>query len=137
MTRMSRSIGSSLKYSALAASLAILFAACAGTTTSTAPSTAPSTAASTAPSTAASAEAFATKSYPDTAVDCANPPAGYTGTISQIKSLDRLTVEFDMCAPDVAFLSKVAFSSNNIQDSDWLKAHATDKSSALRPSTGP
>ena len=33
-----------------------------------------------------------------------------------------------MCAPDVAFLSKIAFATNGILDSDWLAAHAKDKS---------
>ena len=42
--------------------------------------------------------------------------------------MDAKTVEFHLCAPDVAFLSKLAFASNNIQDSDWLNAHAPDKS---------
>ena len=58
-----------------------------------------------------------------------NPPTGYTGEFSQIKAVDRLTVEFDMCAPDVSFLSKIAFATNGILDSDWLAAHAKDKSS--------
>jgi peptide/nickel transport system substrate-binding protein len=127
---MIRSPRWSPRLAVLAASAAIVFAACSGSTPSTAPSAsaaAPSTGASTAPS-ASAAAAFTPEVYPATAVDCAKPPEGYTGTISQIKALDELTVEFDLCAPDVAFLSKVAFTSNNIQDSDWLKAHAADKS---------
>jgi len=50
------------------------------------------------------------------------------GEFSQIKAVDRYTVEFDLCAPDVAFLSKIAFATNGIQDSDWLAKHAPDKS---------
>ncbi|MEA2654332.1 MAG: peptide/nickel transport system substrate-binding protein [Chloroflexota bacterium] len=135
---MSRTPRWSLKASALGASFAILLAACGGGTASTAPSTAastaPSQAASSAPS--SSAAAFTAKSYPDAAIDCANPPkytsgantAAYSGIFKQIKALDRLTVEFDLCAADVAFLSKIAFASNNIQDSEWLLAHAKDKS---------
>ena len=130
---MSRSHRWSLKYSALAASFAIMLAACGGSTASTAPSaapsTAPTTAASTAPATpAASAAAYDGVAYPTNAVDCKNRPPGYTGEFSQIKAVDRLTVEFDMCAPDVAFLSKIAFATNGILDSDWLAAHAKDKS---------
>lgn len=115
---------------AILAIVAILFAACSGTsTTSSAPTSAAPTSAAPSSAEPSSAEpAYAGKSYPETAVDCAAPPAGYTGTISQIKAIDRLTVEFDLCSPDVAFLSKVAFTSNNIQDSDWLAAHAPDKS---------
>ncbi|HEY7131757.1 MAG TPA: ABC transporter substrate-binding protein [Candidatus Limnocylindrales bacterium] len=111
--------------------VAILFAACSGSS-SPAPSAssaaAPSTAASEAPAASASEAAYAGTSYPDTAVDCASKPAGYTGEFSQIKAVDRLTVEFDLCAPDVAFLAKLAFATNGIQDSDWLDAHAPDKS---------
>ena len=127
---MSRSPGWSLKFSAVAASFAILLAACGGATTSKAPSTAPSTApVSQAPASAvASAAAYAGISYPQNAVDCKNRPAGYAGEFSQIKAIDKLTVEFDMCAPDVAFLSKIAFATNGILDSDWLTAHAKDKS---------
>ncbi|MFL5757868.1 MAG: ABC transporter substrate-binding protein [Chloroflexota bacterium] len=127
------------------ASIALVVSACAGNVpaaSSSAPSVAsvaPSAAAgsgSPAGSASASAAAFTPTSYPTTAVDCANPPkytsgsnsATYAGIIGQIKAVDRLTVEFDLCAADVAFLSKIAFSSNNIQDSDWLTAHAADKS---------
>lgn len=119
----------SARFAALAASTAIAVSAC-GAAATPAPTTAPSQAASQAASqsTAPSAAAFTGISWPATAVDCANKPKDYTGEISQIKAVDQYTVEFDLCVPDVAFLSKIAFSSNNIQDSDWLKAHAADKS---------
>jgi len=117
---MSRSTGWSAKLAVLVAGAAIIVTACTGGA-----STAPSVSAPTvAP---ASVAPYDGESYPATAVDCANKPKDYTGTISQIKALDKLTVEFDLCTPDVAFLSKVAFTSNNIQDSDWLKKHAPDK----------
>jgi ABC-type transport system substrate-binding protein len=105
---------------------AIVFSACAGNVNS--PS--PSSAAASAPtaSAAGSQAAFTGTSYPDTAIDCAKPPTGYTGEFSQIKAVDRYSVEFDMCAPDVAFLAKLAFATNGIQDSDWLDKHAADKS---------
>jgi peptide/nickel transport system substrate-binding protein len=124
------------------ATLAIVFAACSGSASPSA-SSAASTAASQAAgasqpaaSTAASQAAFTGEAYPATAVDCANRPkytsgansASYTGIFKQITAVDRLTVKFDLCTADVAFLSKIAFASNNIQDSDWLNAHAKDKS---------
>jgi ABC-type transport system substrate-binding protein len=63
---------------------------------------------------------------------------GYDGSIKKISALDRLTVEFQLCAPDPAFLPKVAFSVFGIQDSDWLTAHAADKSILENPNgTGP
>jgi ABC-type transport system substrate-binding protein len=129
------------KWSPLAAFgvIAIVFSACGGSASpspsqASQPSSAPGSAA--AASNPASAAAYTGESYPATAVDCANLPkytsgantATYTGLFSQIKAVDKLTVEFDLCTPDVAFLSKIAFASNNIQDSDWLKAHAADKS---------
>jgi peptide/nickel transport system substrate-binding protein len=120
---MSRSPGWSSKLAVLVASAAIIVSACTGATPSTAPSGATATGtpgASTAP--------YDGMSYPETAIDCANRPKDYTGEISQINAIDALTVEFKLCQADVAFLSKIAFASNNIQDSDWLAQHAPDKS---------
>src|SRR5262249_35661127 len=117
---------------AVLASAAIIFSACAGTSPSPSPSAAapsagaPSAEAST-PATASQA-AYSGTSYPDTKIACASRPTGYTGEFSQIKALDRLSVEFDLCAPDVSFLAKLAFATNEIQDSAWLDAHAADKS---------
>ena len=54
----------------------------------------------------------------------------YTGQFKKITAVDALTVEFQLCSPDVAFLPKVAFSAFGIQDSDYLEAHAADKSSS-------
>jgi peptide/nickel transport system substrate-binding protein len=124
---------------ALFGAAAIVATACSGTTPTTAPSAASAAPPASVPASApasASAAPYTGVSYPETAIDCANPPtytsgansAKYAGLFSQIKAVDRLTVEFDLCAADVAFLSKIAFSSNNIQDSDWLTAHAADKS---------
>ena len=115
---------------ALAATVALIFAACGGSTATTAPSatSAPATAAPATEAPSTNPEPYAGTSYPEAAVDCANKPAGYTGEFSQIKAVDRNTVEFDLCAPDVAFLSKIAFATTGILDSDWLAAHAPDKS---------
>jgi peptide/nickel transport system substrate-binding protein len=103
---------------------AMLVAAACTPAASTAPSTGPTGAATQG----ASAAAFDATSYPETAIDCANRPKDYTGQISQIVAVDALTVEFHLCKPDVSFLSKLAFASSAILDSDWLKAHAPDKS---------
>jgi peptide/nickel transport system substrate-binding protein len=48
----------------------------------------------------------------------------YTGTVKSITAPDPLTVVFTLCAPDVAFLSKVAFSVFGINDSGYLIEHA-------------
>jgi ABC-type transport system substrate-binding protein len=62
----------------------------------------------------------------------------YTGNIEQIRAEDELTVVFDLCNPDVAFLSKVAFTSFAINDADYLEAHAEDGSLVEAPNgTGP
>jgi len=121
---MTRPSGRLPRFATLFAGVVLVAAAC-----TPAASTAPSSAAQTAAaSQGASAEPFTSTAFPATAIDCANKPAGYTGQISQIKAVDRLTVEFDLCSADVSFLSKLAFASSSIQDSDWLKAHAPDKS---------
>ena len=123
---------------AVLAAVAIAFGACTGAASSPAPTTGPTAAPTAVPSTAPSGPAFAPQSYPATAVDCKNPPKGYTGEISQIKAVDASTVEFDLCLADVAFLDKIAFATNGILDSDWLNKHAPDKSYVrLTNGTGP
>ncbi|MEP7379117.1 MAG: ABC transporter substrate-binding protein [Chloroflexota bacterium] len=70
-----------------------------------------------------------TDSYPNYGdpIDCA---AGtwngrpYSGTVKSITATDDHTVVFTLCAGDVAFLSKVAFSVFGINDSDYLIQHA-------------
>ena len=65
--------------------------------------------------------------------DCA-----YGGEFSQIKAVDELTVEFDLCYPDPAFLSKIAFIANGIQDSDYLEANMVNHLILAKPNgTGP
>ena len=110
-----------------AATIAIVFAACSGSTASTAPSTAASAAATTAP---ASAAAFAAMTYPETGeAPCAQTAAPdathnpYAGEFKKISAPDARTVVFDLCGSDVAFLSKIAFSSFAINDAGWLKAN--------------
>jgi ABC-type transport system substrate-binding protein len=132
---MTRPSGRLPRFATLFAGVVLVAAACTPAA-STAPSQAPST--QTATQGTASGEPFAGTKFPATAIDCNNRPEGgknkdgtpshYTGQISQIVAVDRLTVEFHLCAPDVSFLSKLAFSSSSIQDTEWLKAHAPDKS---------
>jgi peptide/nickel transport system substrate-binding protein len=123
------------------ASLAIIVAACGGATTSPsagAPSEAPS---SEAPSSAAPPASpnpnFEGMAYPESG----EAPCGtedYSGIMKKITAVDELTVEFQLCAPDPAFLPKVAFSVFGIWDSDYLAAHAPDKSYLTAPvGTGP
>jgi ABC-type transport system substrate-binding protein len=67
---------------------------------------------------------FVSTAYPqDAPADCA-----YGGEMAQIRAVDRLTVEFSLCYPDPAFLSKVALANNAIQDSDWLTRYGADRS---------
>jgi ABC-type transport system substrate-binding protein len=53
----------------------------------------------------------------DVSGDC-----GAGSTLNEIKAVDRLTVEFTMCAPDPAFPSKAAFSAFGIQPSEWIES---------------
>ena len=106
--------------------IAIVFSACSGSTpsASSAPSSAPSTAAS---QPAGSQPAAAVVAYPaDADAPCGTAP--YAGTIKRITAIDAQTVEFKLCASDVAFLPKIAFASFGIQDGDWLLKHSADKS---------
>lgn len=44
----------------------------------------------------------------------------YGGKISSIEAVDELTVQFNLCKPDPAFLAKVAFTPFGIQPAEWL-----------------
>ena len=121
---------------AMIGTVAIVFAACNGAA-SPSPS-ASATTPSTPPASQAASEApYDGMVYPTTGeAPCGTAP--YTGEFKKISALDAHTVEFQLCQPDVAFLSKVAFSAFGIQDSDYLDKHAADKSYLDQPNgTGP
>ena len=73
---------------------------------------------------------FVKSAYPvdgDAPCGGANAPdashAAYTGNIKRISASKATTVVFELCNPDVAFLSKLASPAFSINDSGWLKAH--------------
>lgn len=102
---------------ALAATMALVFAACGTTATSPSATTAPE---STAPSEAPSVEPFTTMTYPEDGSSACDIP-DYQGQMGSIKTIDARTVEFNLCKPDAAFLSKIAFTSLAIQDAGYLQ----------------
>jgi peptide/nickel transport system substrate-binding protein len=131
---------------ALGATAAILFSACGGSTATASPSASPAASTSASASAAASPSptaAFAPMTYPDPAkgaVTCASgSTAGsynnlpYSGEFKQIKAIDAKTVEFDLCAPDVAFLSKIAFDSFEINSAAYLAKAVPDGSIVQKP----
>ncbi len=125
-----------LPLAALLAAMAIVFTACGGAASpSPVASTPASQPASEAPS--ASSAPFTGMTYPESgAAPCGTD--AYSGEFKSIKAVDRLTVEFDLCNPDVAFLAKVAFSAFGIDDSDFLQANAANKKYLDTPNgTGP
>jgi peptide/nickel transport system substrate-binding protein len=124
----------------LLASVVLIVGAC-GTAASPSPSVSSQAPASEAPPASQAAESEApfpeAMTYPESG-DAPCGQEGYTGSIKKISALSRLTVEFQLCAPDPAFLPKVAFSVFGIQDADYLAAHAADKSILEAPNgTGP
>jgi len=132
-----------LPLSAFVAATAIVFAACGAATSPSPSASAPGSA---PPSEPAESEApYDGMAYPEDGDapcgEAAAPDAEhdkYGGNIKRITALDRLTVEFQLCNPDVAFLPKVAFSAFGIDDADYLAAHAPDKSYLDEPNgTGP
>ena len=50
------------------------------------------------------------------ATDCS-----YGGELKSIQAIDALTVRFELCKPDVAFLEKIAFPSFGIQPAEWIE----------------
>lgn len=86
-----------------------------------------------AASTAPSSGPFEAMSYPEEPADCE-----YGGEFSQIRAVDEATVEFELCYPDVAFLSKIAFSSFAIHDTASLENDMVNHRILARPNgTGP
>jgi peptide/nickel transport system substrate-binding protein len=124
---MIRSRRWSPRLAALAASAAIVFAACTGATQSAAPTGAASAA---PPSAATSSAPFTAMVYPETGeAPCGQAEAPdathdkYTGNFKKISAPDAQTVVFELCSSDVAFLSKVAFTSFGINDTAWIESH--------------
>ena len=73
---------------------------------------------------------FEPMTYPpdrDAPCDQAQPPDGdhaaYTGSIRRIRAIDARTVEFELCAPDVALPTRLAVTSSAINDTAWLESH--------------
>ena len=119
--------------------LALVLVACGGDTGASPSEAAESepAAESMGPEPSQDGTAFEPMSYPeDGPAECesdTNPT-----NISEIRAEDEHTVVFTLCSPDVAFLSKIAFSSFAIDDSDYLEAHAGDGSIVDQPNgTGP
>jgi peptide/nickel transport system substrate-binding protein len=111
MTRSRRSL------LGLLASVSIVVAAC-GSTATPSPTSAPTAAPPTQPP--ASETPYDGMVYP-TDGSSACDIRGYGGFMGSIKALDAKTIEFDLCYPDAAFLSKIAFSSLGINDSAYLE----------------
>src|SRR5262245_57611955 len=126
---MTRTQGRLPRLATLFASAAIVAAAC-----TPAASSAPTGAATQQPQQTTAASAAAAEKYPATGeVTCpsgGNPGSfngnEYTGNLKSIEAPDAMTVVFNLCAPDVAFLQKVAFSVFYINDSKWIETHAAD-----------
>jgi ABC-type transport system substrate-binding protein len=103
--------------------VAIVFAACTPGATSPSPS---SPTAITPPP--ASTEPFDATAYPATGeAPCGQAAATaefdkYTGNFKKVTAQDARTVVFELCNPDVAFLSKIAFTSFAINDTGWLES---------------
>jgi len=83
---------------------------------------------------AASAAPFSPISYPEGGpADC-----DYGGEFSEIKAVDELTVEFTLCYPDPAFLSKIAFAAFAIADTADLENNMVNHLILAAPNgTGP
>jgi ABC-type transport system substrate-binding protein len=121
--------------------LAVLLAAC-GPTIPPIPTSAPTD--SPPPETPRPSEgAFVPTAYPpsaDAPCNASQPPdathAPYDGELKRIEAKDASTVVFELCAPDVAFLTKVASPAFGINDSGWLRSHVSPTGSGDQPIVG-
>ena len=62
---------------------------------------------------------------------------GFTGIVQKMTAVDDMTVEFTLCKPDPAFLSKAAFTAFAIQPSEWIEEHGRDRRVCWRSRSGP
>jgi peptide/nickel transport system substrate-binding protein len=99
-----------------------------------APTEAPAATAAPAATDVPTAEAAPYDGMKKEAADCT-----YGGEFKSIEAVDQYTVTFNLCNPDPAFLSKVAFGVFAIQDKDYLDANGGDsaKMSEKPNGTGP
>ncbi len=68
----------------------------------------------------------------------ADDACAYGGIIKSIEAVDDMTVKFNLCSPDVAFPSKVAFTALNILPSEYLEANGGSGDLLDKPiGTGP
>jgi ABC-type transport system substrate-binding protein len=117
------------RLAALLAGAAIVFAAC-GSPVASPSASAPGSVAPGTPDASQPASPFEALVYPaDGEAPCGEAEAPdaehdkYTGNIKKISATDEHTVVFELCNPDVAFLSKIAFTSFAINDTAWLESH--------------
>ena len=106
---------------ALLVSGLVAVSACTGTTPSPSASGSTAPSQSVAPSEPASQEPFEGAVYPADGSNACDVE-GYTGQMGSIKATDARTVEFTLCGPDAAFLSKIAFTSLAINDTAYLES---------------
>ncbi len=101
---------------------ALIAAACGGGTTDT---TAAAGGEATTTTTVASTPDTTQPAEPSPGFDGAVLDAGgcdYGGKVNTITAVDELTVQFELCSPDPAFLAKLAFGVFGIQPSEHLEA---------------
>jgi ABC-type transport system substrate-binding protein len=96
------------------------------------------TAAAAAPTEEAAAEAPAEEAPAEGMMSVAAENCDYGGKILSIQAMDELTVVFNLCKPDPAFLSKAAFTPFGIQPAEWIEANGGTGELLERPiGTGP
>ena len=104
---------------ALLAVVALLVAACGDDAVETTTTTAATT--TTGAESTTTTAGTTTTAVPFEGLSYAAPDCTYGGEFSKIEAVDALTVRFELCFPDVAFRSKVAFSAFAIHSSDYLE----------------
>ena len=106
---------------ALLASVAIIVSACSGATATPSASAEPPVSEAPSASAPESQAPFEGMTYPESG----EAPCGtdtYSGNFKKITATAANEVVFDLCNPDVAFLSKIAFTSFAINDTAWLES---------------
>ena len=106
---------------ALLAVVALLVAACGDDATEETTTTTAATTTTGVGTTTSTTAGTTTTAVPFEGLSYAAPDCTYGGEFSKIEAVDALTVRFELCFPDVAFRSKVAFSAFGIQSAEYLE----------------
>ncbi|HEU0243447.1 MAG TPA: ABC transporter substrate-binding protein [Candidatus Limnocylindrales bacterium] len=116
------------------AAIALIAGACGGDPVAT-PSPSPIVSPAATATPGSTVIPFAPAPFPADGTACGTP--GYAGRLGRIEAVDATTIQFTLCAPDGAFLARLAHPALDILDSSSIERLAVDPGATTLAGTGP